>query len=565
MVRGLEPEDPPLIGPYRLVGRIGCGGMGRVFLGLSAGGRPVAVKVIRTELAADPDFRVSFGREVAAARRVSGLFTALVVDADVDGPVPWLATAYVSGPSLAEAVTGNEPMSAESAVALAAGLAEGLSAIHAASVVHCDLKPSNVLLSQDGPRVIDFGISRAAEAASTSLIAEGLVVGSPGFMSPEQAVGDEVGPPSDIFSLGAVLAFAATGRGPFGEGSGPELAYRMVHGEPDLGELPAELRPLVARCLAKEPGERPTAGELLAELQAVQTAAGWLPDAAIGALASYATPQPIHVPRARAAVPAGASQPSGRAAAGASPDRGSRRRVLGVVGVAAGVIAAAAIGFTLTGAAAHPQPAGRHRAAAIRAAAPGSTAPASGATSPPSAPSASSSPSGYPGPGAAGIVPVAITVRSPETQQATGDASPSDTVSPAPAKSTPSPSTSGSASASPSPTPSASTSPALPVPRITSVSTYRRGAWVYFDLHYADPGKDAQGFGLEGRNGTSWVTESYPFASPNRGIVGVRSVAYPLDLQCGTANQHKAEIDAWIYDTAGASSAPAVINLSCSA
>jgi serine/threonine protein kinase len=569
MVRGLEPGDPPLIGPYRLVGRIGIGGMGRVFLGLSAGGRPVAVKVIRTELAADPDFRVSFGREVAAARRVSGLFTALVVDADVDGPVPWLATAYVSGPSLAEAVTSNEPMPAESAVALAAGLAEGLSAIHAASVVHCDLKPSNVLLSQDGPRVIDFGISRAAEAASTSLIAEGLVVGSPGFMSPEQAVGDEVGPPSDIFSLGAVLAFAATGRGPFGEGPGPELAYRMVHGEPDLGELPAELRPLIARCLAKEPGERPTAGELLAELQAVQTAAGWLPGAAIGALASYATAQPLHVLPPPAARPAGTSQPSGRAAAGASPDRSSRRRArraLGVAGVAAGVIAAATIGLTLTSAAAHPQPAGLpHRAAAIRAAAPGSAAPVSGATSPSAAPSASSSPSGYPGPVAAGIVPVAITVRSPETQPAAGDASPSDSASPAPAKSSPSPSTSGSASASPSPTPSASTSPALPVPRITSVSTYRRGVWVYFDLHYADPGKDAQGFGLQGRNGTSWVTESYPFASPNRGIVGVHSVAYPLDLQCGTANQHKAEIEAWIYDTAGASSAPAAINLSCSA
>jgi eukaryotic-like serine/threonine-protein kinase len=494
---------------------------------------------------------------------VSGLFTALVVDADVDGPVPWLATAYVPGPSLAEAVTGNEPMSAESALALAAGLAEGLSAIHAASVVHCDLKPSNVLLSQDGPRVIDFGISRAVEAASTSLIAEGLVVGSPGFMSPEQAVGEEIGPPSDIFSLGAVLAFAATGHGPFGEGSGPELAYRMVYAEPDLGQLPGELRPLVARCLAKEPGERPTAGELLTELQAVQTAAGWLPDAAIGALACYATPYPLFV------VPSGhaAGQPSGRAAAGASPGRGSwrrSRRAFGVAGVAAGVIAAAAIGFALTGASAHPQPAGLpHRAAAIRAAAQGSTAPASRATSPPAVPSASSSPSDYPGPIAAGIVPAAITVRSPETQPAKGDASPSASASPAPAKSTPSPSTSGSAGASPSPAPSAS--PVLPVPRITSVSTYRQGVWVYFDLHYADPGKDAQGFGLEGRDGTSWVTESYPFTSPNRGIVGVHSVAYPLDLQCGTANQHKAEIEAWIYDTAGASSAPAVINLSCSA
>ena len=168
MVAGLQPGDSPQVGPYRLVGRLGSGGMGRVFLGLSAGGRPVAVKVIRAELAADPEFRIRFGREVAAARQVSGLFTALVVDADVDGPVPWLATAYVAGPSLSEAVSSHGPMSSWSALVLAAGLAEGLSAIHAASVVHCDLKPSNVLLSQDGPRVIDFGISRAAEAISVT-------------------------------------------------------------------------------------------------------------------------------------------------------------------------------------------------------------------------------------------------------------------------------------------------------------------------------------------------------------------------------------------------------------
>ena len=284
MVGGLKPGDPQLIGPYRLVGQLGSGGMGRVFLGLSAGGRPVAVKVIRAELAADQEFRVRFGREVAAARRVSGLFTALVVDADVDGPLPWLATAYVAGPSLSEAVTGYGPMSGQSALALAAGLAEGLSAIHAAGVVHCDLKPSNVLLSQDGPRVIDFGISRAAEAVSVT--GAGLVVGSPGFMSPEQAMGEEIGPPSDIFSLGAVLTFAATGEGPFGAGSSPELAYRLVYSPPSLGQLPAQLRPLVERCLAKAPRERPTADEVLAEAGAAQPATGW----PLGAFASYIPP-----------------------------------------------------------------------------------------------------------------------------------------------------------------------------------------------------------------------------------------------------------------------------------
>src|ERR1700689_1393281 len=255
VARGLQPGDPPLIGPYRLVGQLGCGGMGRVFLGLSAGGRPVAVKVIRAELAADPDFRVSFGREVAAARRVSGLFTALVVDADVDGPVPWLATAYVSGPSLAEKVRLEGPLSVGAVAVLAAGLAEGLGAIHAAGLVHRDLKPSNVLLADDGPRVIDFGISRAVEASA--LTSTGLVVGSPGFMSPEQAIGAAVGPPSDVFRLGALLPFASTGHGPFGTGSAPALGYRVVHAPADLADVPAEIKSLVERCLAKDPGDRP--------------------------------------------------------------------------------------------------------------------------------------------------------------------------------------------------------------------------------------------------------------------------------------------------------------------
>src|ERR1035437_3373731 len=224
MMHELQPGDPQMIGPYRLRGRLGAGGMGQVFLGLSAGGVAVAVKVIRAELTTDPEFRARFRREVAVARKVSGLFTAPVIDADLDGAVPWLATAYVSGPSLAEAVSDHGPLPAGSVLALAAGLAEGLSAIHAAGVVHRDLKPANVLLAADGPRVIDFGISRAAE--NGALTHTGLVVGSPGFMSPEQAAGREVGPPSDIFSLRAVLAFAATGEGPFGTGSTPALVYR---------------------------------------------------------------------------------------------------------------------------------------------------------------------------------------------------------------------------------------------------------------------------------------------------------------------------------------------------
>jgi serine/threonine protein kinase len=271
---GLQPEDPREIGPYRLLGQLGSGGMGQVFLGMSAGGRPIAVKVIRTELATDPEFRARFRREVAAAQKVSGLFTALVVDADLDAPMPWLATAYVAGLSLTEAVRGHGPLPVRSTLALTAGLAEGLGAIHAAGVVHRDLKPSNVLLAEDGPRVIDFGISEAAEASVVA--GANVLIGSPGYMSPEQVLGADIGPASDVFSLGSVLTFAATGQGPFGAGSNAALMYRLVNSPANLGDVPGELRSLVGSCLAKHPGDRPTARELLAEVGALQPAPGWL-------------------------------------------------------------------------------------------------------------------------------------------------------------------------------------------------------------------------------------------------------------------------------------------------
>ena len=304
VVRGLQPGDPETIGPYRLVGQLGSGGMGRVFLGVSAGGRPVAVKVIRDELAADPEFRMRFGQEVAAARRVSGVFTAMVVDADVDGPTAWLATAYVPGPSLSEGVDARGPLPPSSLLTLAAGLAESLSAIHAAGVVHRDLKPSNVLLAEDGPRVIDFGISQAAE--STQLTQAGPGLGSPGFMSPEQAAGYEIGPPSDIFSLGAVLAFAATGEGPFGTGTTAALLYRVVHDSPSLDRVPSEVRPLIERCLAKDPGQRPTAAGLLAEVDALQPTSNWLPESIIRAFARDTASDPAPATPAKPATPAAA-------------------------------------------------------------------------------------------------------------------------------------------------------------------------------------------------------------------------------------------------------------------
>ena len=335
MVRELQPGDPPTIGPYRLVGQLGSGGMGRVFLGVSAGGRPVAVKVVRAELAADPEFRVRFGREVAAARRVSGVFTAMVVDADVDGPPAWLATAYVPGPSLSEAVNEHGPLPAGSLLTLAAGLAESLSAIHAAGVVHRDLKPSNVLLAEDGPRVIDFGISRAVE--STALTQAGLVIGSPGFMSPEQAAGYEVGPASDIFSLGAVLAFAATGEGPFGTGTTVALLYRVVHGDPVLDRVPAEVRPLIERCLAKDAGQRPTADGLLAEVGALQPTANWLPESIIRAFArdTPSGPAPATVAAPATPTPTPAPAPGSLAAPGLVGEAATQTTAAGAAAPAA--------------------------------------------------------------------------------------------------------------------------------------------------------------------------------------------------------------------------------------
>jgi outer membrane protein assembly factor BamB len=275
VISELLPGDPAWLGPFRVTARLGAGGMGQVFLCQSAGGRPVAVKMIRAELAVDPEFRARFRREVAAARKVSGLYTALLIDADVDSPIPWLATAYVNGPSLSEAVRHKGPLPASSVLALAAGLAEGIAAIHAAGVVHRDLKPSNVLLAEDGPRVIDFGISHAAE--TTSLTEAGFIIGSAGFMSPEQATGHRVGPPSDIFNLGSVLVFAATGTGPFGTGATAALVYRVVHGEPELAGVPAPVRELASRCLAKDPAERPTAADILAQIGATQPTPGWIP------------------------------------------------------------------------------------------------------------------------------------------------------------------------------------------------------------------------------------------------------------------------------------------------
>ncbi|MEX2974954.1 protein kinase [Streptomyces sp. C184] len=263
MPEPLSAGDPVVVGPYRLRARLGGGGMGEVYLGESGSGRRVAVKLVRAEIAKDPGFRRRFRREVELAMKAGGFWTAPVVDADPDAPTPWVASQYVPGPSLAEQVAAHGPLDEAALRQLAAGLAEALQAFHRMGLVHRDLKPSNVLLLDDGPRVIDFGISKALEDDSgTALTVTGTVLGTPAYMSPEQAVGREVGEPSDIFSLGSVLTFAATGRGPFGDGSTHALLFRVVHEPPVLSGLPPGVRPLIAACLSKEPADRPRAADL---------------------------------------------------------------------------------------------------------------------------------------------------------------------------------------------------------------------------------------------------------------------------------------------------------------
>ena len=381
----LQPDDPSRIGPYTLIARLGTGGMGVVFLARSVGGRTVAVKVVRPELAASDDFRARFRREVQAAQAVSGTYTAPVVDFDHDAETPWLATAYVLGPSLAEAVAAHGPLPEASVRTLGAVLAEALRAIHGAGLVHRDLKPSNVLLAADGPRVIDFGIARALDGTGGELTSTGVVVGSPGYMAPEQASGLPIGPAGDVFSLGSVLSFAATGRGPFDASSVATLLYKVVHEPPELDALPAGLREPVGACLAKAPEQRVTPDTLLMLLAPEGTRAllrtAWLPAAVSSGIASHAArvmdlEAPVREQSAAvdggtlvlgagpAGTPAGTWTPGGATASpatvrlgtgtvpmpGTGPDRTPRRRaVLGAVGASVVVLAGGGTALALSG------------------------------------------------------------------------------------------------------------------------------------------------------------------------------------------------------------------------
>ncbi|MFC9969769.1 PQQ-binding-like beta-propeller repeat protein [Spirillospora sp. NPDC127200] len=290
----LEPGDPPEIGGYRLLKRLGAGGMGLVFLGRSPAGLLVAIKVVHARFADDPQFRARFRREVTTAKAVSGAFTAPVIDADPEAASPWLVTTFLPGRPLNEAVADHGPLPAPAVAGLGAGLAEALVSIHRAGIVHRDLKPHNVMLTPDGPRVIDFGIAHAADISA--ITRAGAVVGSPGYMSPEQARGRETGPAGDVFSLGAVLAFAATGEGPFGRAQMQVMVYRVVHEEPRLDGIDdPRLRQVVAACLAKDPAHRPTPPQILEWLGTAPQGVAWLP----APMAEDVAEQATLVPRER--------------------------------------------------------------------------------------------------------------------------------------------------------------------------------------------------------------------------------------------------------------------------
>ncbi|MFF4349243.1 bifunctional serine/threonine-protein kinase/ABC transporter substrate-binding protein [Streptomyces sp. NPDC001530] len=336
----LRGADPARIAGYRLLRRLGAGGMGVVYLARSPGGALAAVKVIRAAHADDAGFRARFRREVETAGRVANPWVVPLLDADPDAESPWLATAFVPGPSLAEAVEECGPLPYGTVRVLGARLAEALDAVHGAGLVHRDVKPGNVLLAVDGPRMIDFGIARMPE--DTALTASGMVVGSPGFLSPEQAQGRgrEIGPASDVFSFGCLLAYAVTGGRPFGHGSAAEMLMRTVHDEPDLDGVPEPLLPLLRGCLAKEPGSRPAVAEVRRTLDGVGEGGGWLPESLTRLIARRSA--------AVLALPAvEATEVSGATVADAPPGDetavvggGATRRRFLVLSSAAGVLAA---------------------------------------------------------------------------------------------------------------------------------------------------------------------------------------------------------------------------------
>jgi len=295
--------DPERIGPYTIIGRLGAGAMGQVYLARSVAGRRVAIKTIRVDLAEEPGFRARFAREVAAARRVSGVFTAAVIEADPEADLPWVATAYVPAPSLSTLVRRCGPLPVPAVRWLAAGCAEALQSIHGVGLLHRDVKPSNVLVAPDGPRVIDFGVARAAERVQLTVTRE--AAGTPAYMAPEQARdATQASPASDVFSLGATLVFAATGHAPYHGDTVMDILVRLATEPPDLTGVPAELAGLAAACLERVPRERPTGTAILGRLGSFAAGAGpgpghsYLPDSAVALIAEYQHNPPLGGPAA---------------------------------------------------------------------------------------------------------------------------------------------------------------------------------------------------------------------------------------------------------------------------
>ncbi|MGW1541501.1 bifunctional serine/threonine-protein kinase/ABC transporter substrate-binding protein [Streptomyces sp. NPDC002309] len=346
MSEPLLPSDPSRIAAFRLLRRLGAGGMGVVYLGRTDAGKLAAVKVTRADGAADDDFRTRFAREVELARRVESPWVVPVLDADAEADEPWLATEFVPGPSLAEAVAAHGPLPPRAARVLGGRLAEALASVHAAGLVHRDVKPGNVLLTLDGPRLIDFGIARALD--DTALTASGVVVGTPGFLAPEQARGEDATDASDVFALGCVLAYAMTGRPPFGTGEPHALLYRTVHDEPELDRVDSGSRPVVARCLAKDPQARPTAEEVRAGLtEDLPDGADWLPDPVARTVALRSS-ESLALPGIEPTVVDGDSEGADgdEDTPQAPPSRPARRRLLlagGALLLAAGGAATAAV------------------------------------------------------------------------------------------------------------------------------------------------------------------------------------------------------------------------------
>jgi serine/threonine protein kinase len=398
----LQQTDPSRVGRYRLTARLGAGGMGVVYLAETKDGYPVAIKVLRPELADNPEFRTRFGREVAALSRVQGVCTVRVIEADTEAPKPFLVTEYADGPALSEYVNERGPLDPQMLYGLATGLAEALTAIHAAGIVHRDLKPSNVLLTATGPKVIDFGIAQALD--TTNLTRTGITVGSAGYMAPEQITG-RAGTAADIFTWAVTVAFAASGQSPFGSGTSEAMLFRIMHQAPDISAVPPGLRPLVEAALAKDPQARPTAPQLLAEL----TRGAAVPTGAQPAAGLDNPTQTILAQNWHPAAATGSNWHPAAATGSRAPRNRRRGALLPVVLALAFVLAAGgtALGLTL---------AGRHdtNAGGTGASSPASTQPAQVATSS----AASTSPATSPASSQASTSPASSPVTSPATSPA---------------------------------------------------------------------------------------------------------------------------------------------------